>query len=33
VRIAESAPDFSSLISSTGKYVTHCIYFDPIATA
>ena len=28
IRIAESAPDFSSLISSSGKYVTHGIYFD-----
>lgn len=28
VRIAESAPDFSSVINSTGKYVTHGIYFD-----
>ncbi len=28
IRIAESAPDFSSVISSTGKYVTHGIYFD-----
>jgi outer membrane protein OmpA-like peptidoglycan-associated protein len=28
IRIAESAPDFSSLINSTGKYVTHGIYFD-----
>jgi len=28
VRIAESAPDFSSLINSTGKYITHGIYFD-----
>jgi outer membrane protein OmpA-like peptidoglycan-associated protein len=28
VRIAESAPDFSSVINSTGKYVTHGIHFD-----
>jgi OmpA-OmpF porin, OOP family len=28
VRVAESAPDFSTTISSTGKYVTHGIYFD-----
>jgi outer membrane protein OmpA-like peptidoglycan-associated protein len=28
VRLAESAPDFSSIINSTGKYVTHGIYFD-----
>jgi OmpA-OmpF porin, OOP family len=28
VRLAESAPDFSTLIASTGKYVTHGIYFD-----
>jgi OOP family OmpA-OmpF porin len=28
VRLAESAPDFSSVIASTGKYVTHGIYFD-----
>ncbi len=28
VRLAESAPDFSALIASTGKYVTHGIYFD-----
>lgn len=28
VRIAESAPDFSAVINSTGKYVTHGIYFD-----
>jgi OmpA-OmpF porin, OOP family len=28
VRIAESAPDFSTVISSTGKYVTHGIHFD-----
>jgi outer membrane protein OmpA-like peptidoglycan-associated protein len=27
VRLAESAPDFSSIISSTGKFVTHGIYF------
>lgn len=28
VRVAESAPDFSSMISSSGKYVTHGILFD-----
>ncbi|HVN93175.1 MAG TPA: OmpA family protein [Terracidiphilus sp.] len=28
VRLAESAPDFSSIISSTGKFVTHGITFD-----
>jgi len=28
VRIAESAPDFSTMINSTGKYVTHGINFD-----
>lgn len=28
VRLAESAPDFSTAIASTGKYVTHGIYFD-----
>jgi OmpA-OmpF porin, OOP family len=28
VRIAESAPDFSTVISQTGKYVTHGINFD-----
>ena len=28
VRVAESAPDFSQMISSSGKYVTHGIYFD-----
>jgi outer membrane protein OmpA-like peptidoglycan-associated protein len=28
IRLAESAPDFSSAISATGKYVTHGIYFD-----
>ena len=28
VRLAESAPDFSALIASTGKYVTHGIYFE-----
>jgi len=28
VRIAESAPDFSSVINSTGKFVTHGINFD-----
>lgn len=28
VRIAESAPDFSSVIASSGRYVTHGIYFD-----
>lgn len=28
IRLAESAPDFSSVIASTGKYVTHGIYFD-----
>lgn len=28
VRIAESTPDASSMLSSTGKYVTHGIYFD-----
>ena len=28
VRIAESTPDFSQVISSTGRYVTHGILFD-----
>ena len=28
VRIAESAPDFSTMINATGKYVTHGINFD-----
>lgn len=28
IRIAESAPDPGSVLSSTGKYVTHGIYFD-----
>lgn len=28
VRIAESAPDFSAMIASSGRYVTHGIYFD-----
>jgi OOP family OmpA-OmpF porin len=28
VRVAESAPDFSAMISGTGKYVTHAIHFD-----
>jgi outer membrane protein OmpA-like peptidoglycan-associated protein len=28
VRIAESAPDFSAVLNSTGKYVTHGILFD-----
>jgi OmpA-OmpF porin, OOP family len=28
IRIAESAPDFSTVMSSTGKYVTHGIHFD-----
>ncbi len=28
VRVAESTPDFSSLISTSGKYVTHGILFD-----
>jgi len=28
VRVAESAPDFSTVIGSTGKYVTHGITFD-----
>ena len=28
VRLAESAPDFATLIASSGKYVTHGIYFD-----
>jgi outer membrane protein OmpA-like peptidoglycan-associated protein len=28
LRVAESAPDFSSVIGATGKYVTHGIYFD-----
>ncbi|MBZ5496968.1 MAG: hypothetical protein LAP85_11250 [Acidobacteriia bacterium] len=27
VRIAESTPDFSTVISSTGRYVTHGICF------
>src|SRR5262249_39635581 len=28
VRIAESTPDFSQVITSTGRYVTHGILFD-----
>ena len=28
VRVAESAPDFSTVINGTGKYVTHGINFD-----
>jgi OOP family OmpA-OmpF porin len=28
VRFAESAPDFSQVIASTGRYVTHAILFD-----
>jgi len=28
IRVAESAPDFSAALSSTGKYVTHGILFD-----
>src|SRR5579883_1205041 len=28
VRLAESAPDFSTVIAAGGKYVTHGIYFD-----
>jgi len=28
VRVAESAPDPGSILASTGKYVTHGIYFD-----
>ena len=28
VRVAESAPDFLSVINSTGKYVSHAILFD-----
>lgn len=28
VRFAESSPDFSQVITSTGRYVTHGIYFD-----
>jgi OmpA-OmpF porin, OOP family len=28
VRVAESAPDFSKVLATTGKYVTHGIYFD-----
>ncbi len=28
VRVAESAPDFSSVINASGKYVTHGINFD-----
>lgn len=28
LRVAESAPDFSAVISSTGKYITHGIQFD-----
>jgi outer membrane protein OmpA-like peptidoglycan-associated protein len=28
VRVAESAPDFSTMIASSGKYVTHGILFD-----
>ena len=29
VRVAESAPDFSKVLATTGKYVTHGINFDP----
>ncbi len=28
IRVAESAPDFSAVISSSGKYVTHGIHFE-----
>jgi OOP family OmpA-OmpF porin len=28
LRVAESAPDFSTVINASGKYVTHGIYFD-----
>jgi outer membrane protein OmpA-like peptidoglycan-associated protein len=28
VRVAESTPDFSTVIGATGKYVTHGIHFD-----
>ena len=28
IRVAESAPDFSAMITGSGKYVTHGIYFD-----
>jgi outer membrane protein OmpA-like peptidoglycan-associated protein len=28
VRVAESAPDFATVIGATGKYVTHGINFD-----
>ena len=28
IRVAESAPDFSSMIAANGRYVTHGIYFD-----
>src|SRR6185437_1280578 len=28
VRVAESAPDFSATINSTGKYISHGINFD-----
>ncbi len=28
VRVAESAPDFSTVINATGKYITHGINFD-----
>jgi OOP family OmpA-OmpF porin len=28
VRIAESTPDFGQVITSSGRYVTHGIYFD-----
>jgi outer membrane protein OmpA-like peptidoglycan-associated protein len=28
VRVAESAPDFSAMMASSGKYVTHGILFD-----
>lgn len=28
IRVAESAPDFSSMIASQGRYVTHGIHFD-----
>jgi len=28
VRIAESAPDFSSVINASGKYISHGIHFD-----
>jgi hypothetical protein len=28
IRVAESAPDFATVIGASGKYVTHGINFD-----